>query len=84
MRFDASRTASSAQSPLRPFSSVTPRSEAAASLTAFLRASFGMSAPPTWIGVEEPMFVAGAIARTSAASPIQTPAEAARDPLGET
>ena len=30
------------------------------------------------------MFVAGAIARTSAASPIQTPADAARDPLGET
>ncbi len=30
------------------------------------------------------MFVAGAIARMSAASPIQTPADAARAPLGET
>ena len=30
------------------------------------------------IGVEEPMFVCGAIARTSAACPIHTPADAAR------
>ena len=36
------------------------------------------------IGVEEPMLVSGAIASTSAASEIQTPAEAARAPPGET
>ena len=36
------------------------------------------------IGVEEPMFVCGAIASESAASVIQTPADAAREPCGET
>jgi hypothetical protein len=36
------------------------------------------------IGVEEPMFVLGAIASTSAASLIQTPADAARAPFGDT
>ena len=46
------------------------------------RRSFWMSSPPTLIGVDEPMFVCGAIASTSAASPIQTPAEAARAPVG--
>ena len=43
-----------------------------------------MSSPPTLTGVEEPMFVAGAIARMSPAWPIQTPAEAARAPGGDT
>ncbi len=43
-----------------------------------------MFPPPTSIGVEEPMFVCGAIARMSAAWPIQTPAEAARAPAGDT
>ena len=36
------------------------------------------------IGVDEPMFVSGCIASRSAASEIQTPADAARAPGGET
>ncbi len=36
------------------------------------------------IGVDEPMFVSGAIASTSAASEIHTPADAARAPAGAT
>ena len=36
------------------------------------------------IGVDEPMFVCGAIASTSAAWPITAPAESALDPAGET
>jgi hypothetical protein len=40
--------------------------------------------PLPLIGVDDPMLVSGAIASTSAACPIQTPAEAARDPSGET
>ena len=43
-----------------------------------------MFVPPRLIGVDEPMFVCGAIARMSAAWPIQTPADAARDPSGDT
>jgi hypothetical protein len=43
-----------------------------------------MFPPPDEIGVDEPRFVCGAIARTSAAWPIQTPAEAARAPSGAT
>ena len=43
-----------------------------------------MSSPPTLIGVDDPMFVCGAIASTSAAWPIQTPADAARAPSGAT
>jgi hypothetical protein len=46
------------------------------------------SEPRFWplesIGVDEPMFVAGAIAAMSEASVIQTPADAERAPLGET
>ena len=41
-----------------------------------------MFVPLPLIGVEEPMFVSGAIASTSAAWEIQTPADAARAPLG--
>ena len=48
------------------------------------RRSDWMFPPPTSIGVEEPMFVCGAIASRSAAWLIQTPADAARDPGGET
>ncbi len=48
------------------------------------RRSDGMSPPDEEIGVEEPMFVPGAIAATSAAIARKTPAEAARDPGGET
>ena len=43
-----------------------------------------MSVPLPLIGVDEPMFVSGAIARTSAAWEIQTPAEAALAPFGPT
>ena len=43
-----------------------------------------MFAPLELIGVDEPMFVVGAIASTSAACAIQTPADAARAPFGET
>ena len=43
-----------------------------------------MFAPLELIGVEEPMFEIGDSASTSPASAIQTPAEAARAPLGET
>ena len=43
-----------------------------------------MFVPLPLIGVEEPMFVFGAIASTSAAWEIQTPADAARAPLGAT
>ena len=84
VRFEATRTALSAQAALRPWVFASPRSEAAASLMILRRRSLPRFAPVPEIGVEEPMFVSGAIASTSAASEIQTPAEAARAPLGET
>ena len=84
VRFDALRTAASAHATLRPWLFASARSDAAASFTTLRRRSFWMSSPPTLIGVDEPMFVCGAIARTSAASPIQTPADAARAPSGAT
>src|SRR6266480_1901939 len=59
-------------------------SEATASLITLRRRSEPRFWPLASIGVEEPMFVAGAMAATSAASVIQTPAEADREPLGET
>jgi hypothetical protein len=83
-RFDARRTAASAHLALRPCSLARARSEAAASFTTLRLRSSWMSSPPTEIGVEEPMLVCGDIARMSAAWPIQTPAEAARAPSGET
>ena len=43
-----------------------------------------MSRRPLMIGVEEPMFVCGAIASTSADMPITAPAESALEPGGET
>ena len=43
-----------------------------------------MFAPVPLIGVDEPMFASGAMTSRSAASEIQTPAEAARAPFGET
>ncbi len=43
-----------------------------------------MLAPLPWIGVDDPMFVCGAIASTSAACAIHTPADAARAPSGAT
>ena len=84
VRLDALRTAESAHCALRPWLFERARSEAAASLTTLRRRSLPMLAPVPLIGVEEPMFVCGAIASRSAASEIQTPAEAARAPSGET
>ena len=78
------RTARSAHSWLRPWNLASPRSEAAASFSTLRRRSLPRFAPLPLIGVEEPMFVVGAIASSSAAIPIQTPAEAARAPGGET
>jgi len=43
-----------------------------------------MLPPPESIGVEDPMFVSGAMPRKSAASAIQTPAEPAVAPFGPT
>ena len=43
-----------------------------------------MSSPPSEIGVDEPMFVWGAIAATSAAIAITAPAESALEPGGAT
>ena len=83
-RFAPRRTAASAHATLRPCVRASSLSEAAASLTTLLRRSSWMSSPPTLTGVEEPMFVFGAIARMSPAWPIQTPAEAARAPGGAT
>ena len=84
VRFDATRTAESAHFAFRLCCFARPRSDAAASFTTFRRRSLSMFAPLPLIGVDEPMFVAGAIASTSAASEIQTPAEAARAPCGVT
>ena len=84
VRFDAWRTASPAHCSLRPWFFASVFSDAAASLMTLRRRSDWMFPPPTSIGVDEPMFVCGAMARMSAAWPIQTPADAAREPAGET
>ncbi len=84
VRFDALRTARSAQAAFRPCVLARPRSDAAASFTTLRRRSLEMFVPLPLIGVDDPMFVSGAIARMSAASEIQTPADAARAPPGET
>ena len=57
---------------------------AAASLITLRRRSAPSSSPEAEIGVEEPMFVWGAIARMSAAWPITAPAESALEPGGAT
>ena len=57
---------------------------AAASLMTFLRRSLPRFSPVAEIGVDEPMFVCGAIASTSAACPITAPAESALEPGGAT
>ena len=57
---------------------------AAASLTTLRRRSSEMSSPPSEMGVDEPMFVCGAIAATSAAIVITAPAESALEPGGAT
>ena len=84
VRLAACLTALFAQAALRPWVFARPRSDAAASLMIFRRRSLPRFAPVPEIGVEEPMLVSGAIASTSAASEIQTPADAARAPPGET
>ena len=53
-------------------------------VTTLRRRSVGISPPPTATGVDEPMFVAGAMAATSAASVMNAPADAAREPGGAT
>ena len=55
---------------------------ATASFTTFRFRSLGMFSPPVEIGVEEPMFVCGAMAATSAAMVMKTPADASREPGG--
>ncbi len=84
MRLEAFFTASTGQVVLRWCVSASALSEAAASLTTLRRRSELRFCPEPAIGVEEPMFVDGAIASTSAACAIQTPADAARAPSGET
>ena len=84
LRFEPTRTAASAHFAFRPCSFASARSCAAASLITLRRRSFWMSSPPIEIGVDEPRFVCGAMARMSAAWPIQTPADAARAPSGAT
>src|SRR5215470_1261004 len=77
------RTARSAQSTLCPRSVASVRAKAAASFSIFLPISFPVS-PPMATGCAAPMFVAGAMAATWAASVMNTPAEAARAPVGAT
>ena len=82
--FDAFVTARTGHVVLRLCAAARARREAAASLTTLRRRSESMFAPLESIGVDDPMFEIGDIARTSAACAIQTPAEAARAPGGET
>ncbi len=84
VRFEATRTAFAGQVVLRWCVSASAVSDATESLITLRRRSEPRFAPLESIGVEEPMFVVGAIASTSAACEIQTPADAARAPLGET
>src|SRR5947209_7213681 len=84
VRFDATRTAFAGQTVLRWCVAASAVSDAAASLMTLRLRSDEMFFPLESIGVDEPMLVVGAIASTSAASEIQTPADAARAPSGET
>src|SRR3954454_12596467 len=83
VRFDAFFTACAGQVVLRLCAAARAVNEAAASLITFRRKSELRLLPLESIGVEEPMFVVGAIASTSAAWEIHTPADAARAPSGE-
>src|SRR6201997_5511570 len=84
VRVDAPRTAFAGHVVLRWCVAASAVSDATASLITFRRRSEPRFAPLESIGVDEPMFVVGAIASTSAACDTQTPAEAARAPSGET
>ena len=79
-----SRTAFSAHSALRPRSAAIVRANAAASFSTFLDISLSICPPPAATGCAAPMLVAGAIAATCAAMVMNTPAEAARAPVGAT
>ena len=77
------RTAFSAHSALRPRSRAIVRTNAAASFSIFFMLS--LSTPPlSATGWAAPMLVAGAMAATWAAIVMNTPAEAARAPVGAT
>src|SRR2546426_9339403 len=84
VRFDALRTASAGHFVLRLCAAASAVSDATESLITLRRRSESRFVPPELIGVDDPMLLTGAIASTSAASAIQTPAEAARAPSGET
>src|SRR5690348_3826006 len=84
VRFEAFVTASTGQRVFRWCAAASECKDAAASFTTLRRRSEPMFAPVDWIGVDDPMFDIGERARTSAASAIQTPADAARAPLGDT
>src|SRR6266568_7821562 len=84
VRLEATLTALAGQVVLRLCAAASAVSDATESLITLRRKSDPRFWPLESIGVEEPMFVVGAIASTSAASEIQTPADAARAPSGET
>src|SRR5271165_5924626 len=84
VRFEAFVTASTGHVVFRWCAEARAWSDAAASLITFRRRSEPRFAPLESIGVEEPMFEMGDIARTSAACDSQTPADAARAPAGAT
>src|SRR5881397_1784497 len=77
------RTAFSPQSAVRPRSTAMVRMKAAASFSTLRMLSLS-TPPPTATGCAAPMLVAGAIAATLAAIVMNTPAEAARAPVGPT
>ena len=80
----ALRTICSASAGLRPWLEASARTNAAASFSTLRPSAPPMSLPFELIGVAAPMLVCGAIAATSAASVMNTPAEPARAPFGET
>src|SRR5262249_20773293 len=84
VRFDAWRTALAGQVVFRWFAAARAVREATESWMTLRRRSEPRFCPFESIGVDEPMFVGGAMARTSAACATQTPAEAARAPSGDT
>ena len=84
VRLEATRTAFAGQVVLRWCVAASAVSDATESLITLRRRSEPRLAPLESIGVDEPMFVVGAIASTSAASDTHTPADAAREPLGDT
>src|SRR4051794_27805469 len=84
VRFEALRTALPGQTVFRLCAAASAVREAAESLIPLRRRSELRFCPLESIGVDEPIFVVGVIASTSAAWAIQTPADAARAPSGAT